>query len=139
MTRSRSMIPRHERVSINREFSSIDELVREYVMNISRTGVFIRSDQPLPVGMRVNLRFTVILDDIETIEGLGEVVRISHDPPGMGVVFVELEHMSERIIERLFVRDDELPDEAPAIEPTAEGDVAFSQTLAAPDDEESGS
>jgi hypothetical protein len=27
------------------------------------------------------------MDDIETIEGVGEVVRVQNDPPGMGVVF----------------------------------------------------
>ena len=29
-----------------------------------------------PIGTKVNLRFTVIMDDIETIEGVGEVVRV---------------------------------------------------------------
>jgi hypothetical protein len=49
----------------------------------------------------VNLKFTVIMDDIETIEGIGEVVRIESDPPGMGVVFTELNQYSKNLIERL--------------------------------------
>ena len=79
-----------ERVTINKEFESFDAFIQEYVTNISRTGVFVQPQTPLPVGTEVNLRFTVIMDDIETIEGVGEVVRVRDDPPGMGVVFTEL-------------------------------------------------
>jgi hypothetical protein len=74
------------------------------VTNISRTGVFIKSQQPLPIGTRVNLRFTVIMSDIETIEGVGEVVRVEKDPPGMGVVFRELSTYSKDLIEKLLVQ-----------------------------------
>src|SRR5213076_2035679 len=81
---------REERVTINKEFESFDAFITEYVTNISRSGVFIRSKNPLPVGTVVNLHFTVIMDDIEAIEGTGEVVRTGDDPPGMGVVFTEI-------------------------------------------------
>jgi hypothetical protein len=90
-----------ERVTINKEFESFDAFIHEYVTNISRKGAFVKSKQPLPVGTRVNLRFTVIMDDIETIDGVGEVVRVTHDPPGMGVVFTELSQYSKHLIERL--------------------------------------
>ncbi|MCS6798260.1 MAG: PilZ domain-containing protein [Myxococcota bacterium] len=90
-----------ERVTINKEFESFDAFIHEYVTNISRSGAFVKSKQPLPVGTRVNLRFTVIMDDIETIEGIGEVVRVETDPPGMGVVFRELSQYSKHLIERL--------------------------------------
>ena len=93
-----------QRVTINKEFESFDAFIQEYVTNISRTGVFIKSQQPLPVGTRVNLRFTVIMDDIETIEGVGEVVRIEKDPPGMGVVFRELSAYSKELVEKLLVQ-----------------------------------
>jgi uncharacterized protein (TIGR02266 family) len=96
-------ISREERVSINREFESVEQFITEYVTNISRSGVFIRSKDPLPVGTRVNLRFTVIMDEIETIEGIGEVVRVSHSPAGMGVAFVELTSYSQRMIETLLI------------------------------------
>src|ERR1700727_2257573 len=84
-----------DRVTINKEFESFDAFIQEYVTNISRTGVFIKSQQPLPIGTQVNLRFTVIMDDIETIEGVGEVVRVEASPPGMGVVFRELSAYSK--------------------------------------------
>jgi uncharacterized protein (TIGR02266 family) len=93
-----------ERVTINKEFESFDAFIQEYVTNISRTGVFIKSNKPLPIGTRVNLRFTVIMDDIESIEGVGEVVRVEKDPPGMGVVFRELSAYSKDLIEKLLVQ-----------------------------------
>ena len=93
-----------ERVTINKEFESFDAFIQEYVTNISRTGVFIKSQTPLAIGTRVNLRFTVIMDDIETIEGVGEVVRVEKDPPGMGVVFRELAAYSKDLIEKLLVQ-----------------------------------
>jgi hypothetical protein len=39
-----------ERVTINKEFESFDSFIQEYVTNISRTGVFIKTLQPLAVG-----------------------------------------------------------------------------------------
>ncbi len=92
---------RDERLTINKEFESYDAFIAEYVTNISRTGVFVRSKAPLPIGTKVNLMFSVIMDDIETVEGVGEVVRVHDDPPGMGVVFTELSKYSQGLIEKL--------------------------------------
>jgi PilZ domain len=89
------------RLTINKEFDSFDQFVREYVMNISRSGVFIKTADPLAVGSIVNLRFTVVMDGIETIEGEGEVVRVEQDPAGMGVVFKRLGHYSQNLVEKL--------------------------------------
>jgi hypothetical protein len=58
----------------------------------------------LPIGTEVNLRFTVIMDDIETIEGIGTVVRVEADPPGMGVVFKQLSSYSRDLIEKLLTQ-----------------------------------
>jgi hypothetical protein len=95
---------RDERVTINKEFESFDAFVHEYVTNVSRSGAFVRSLSPLPVGTQVNLKFTVIMDDIEVIEGVGEVVRVESDPPGMGVVFTALNDYSQRLIARLLTQ-----------------------------------
>jgi hypothetical protein len=61
--------PREERRVVNREFASVEEFILEYVTNISRSGAFIRSTGPLPVGRRVSLRFSVVMDELEIIEG----------------------------------------------------------------------
>ena len=92
------------RITINMEFDSFDAFVHEYVTNVSRSGAFIRSKDPLPVGTEVDLRFTVITDEVETIEGTGEVVRVQEDPPGMGVVFTELTQYSEELLVRLLTQ-----------------------------------
>ncbi len=97
-----------DRVRINREFDTIEEFISEYVSDISQSGVFIRSDDPLPAGTKVDLRFTVIDEDMETIEGIGEVTRVvapgTSPAPGMGVVFIELTTTSSRLVQRLLTR-----------------------------------
>ena len=106
---SKTVERRHDtRRTINHEFASVDQFINEYVTNISRSGVFIKSEDPLPIGTRVNLRFSVILEELEIIEGLGEVVRRVEPgdgaAPGMGVVFVEMTQVSKELIERILVR-----------------------------------
>ena len=99
---------RHERLQVNREFESLEEFITEYVSNVSASGAFIRTDDPLPVGTKVDLRFTIIMEDFESIDGVGEVVRVvppgRHEPPGMAVVFTELTHHSQFLMSRLLVR-----------------------------------
>jgi len=95
---------RPKRHDVNLEFDSAESFIREYVMNVSRSGAFVRTRSPLPIGTRVRLRFTVMLDDPETLEGIGEVVRLGERPRGMGVVFVELSEPSKSLLERLLTR-----------------------------------
>jgi uncharacterized protein (TIGR02266 family) len=99
---------REKRITINKEFSSVEKFVSEYVSNLSRNGAFIVSADPLPKGTIVHLRFTVVADRLETIEGEGEVVRVvraAHGrKAGMGVVFTRLTSYSARLIERLVTR-----------------------------------
>ncbi|MFC1609656.1 PilZ domain-containing protein [Myxococcota bacterium] len=98
--------PRH---LINYEFSSADEFIREYAMNVSLGGCFIRTADIVPIGTEVALKFTVILDDFETIEGIGEVVRVVQpgggEPAGVGVVFTSLTDDSRNVLVRLFLRE----------------------------------
>ncbi|MDF1565481.1 MAG: PilZ domain-containing protein [Deltaproteobacteria bacterium] len=93
------------RLQVNHEFASMEAFITEYVADLSRSGVFVRSDDPLPVGTRVALKFSVVADEIETLEGIGEVVRVvlpgGDRPAGMGVVFRELSDYSQDLIERL--------------------------------------
>ncbi|MBI5482049.1 MAG: PilZ domain-containing protein, partial [Deltaproteobacteria bacterium] len=105
MSRSaKGFVPRADRVEINREFASVEAFINEYVSNISRSGVFIKSKDPLPVGTKVNLKFTVLMDEIETVEGVGEVVRVSERPRGMGVVFIHLTEHSQGLLGKLLTR-----------------------------------
>ena len=93
----------HTRVLINQEFECIEEYIAEYVSNISQGGVFIRSKNPLPVGTKVTLQFSVILDDVEAVEGEGEVVRVdeSAESTGMGVAFTRLTAESKQLVDEI--------------------------------------
>jgi hypothetical protein len=56
------------------------------------------------VGTRLRLRFTIMAEDPEILEGVGEVVRVSDRPRGMGVAFVELTEHSHQLIAKLLTR-----------------------------------
>jgi hypothetical protein len=90
-----------ERLTINKTFDSFDQFIEEYVTNVSRSGAFIKTSAELDVGSEVNLKFSVVMDGVETIEGVGVVVRVEKDPPGVGVVFKELKGYSAELIEKL--------------------------------------
>jgi hypothetical protein len=92
---------REPRVTVNKEFDSFDSFITQYVTNVSRSGVFVKSQTPLPLGTTIDLQFTIIMDDIETIRGVGKVVRVEHDPPGMGVVFTEISQYSKNLLDLL--------------------------------------
>ena len=96
--------PRETRLTLNKDFESFDEFIREYVTNVSKTGAFVKRESPLPIGTEVNLKFTVIVDDVETIEGVGKVVRVQQEPPGMGVVFTSISGYSQKLLERLLTQ-----------------------------------
>jgi uncharacterized protein (TIGR02266 family) len=108
MTRAKGFVPRADRIEINREFASVEAFINEYVSNISSSGVFIKSKDPLPVGTRVNLKFTVLMSEIETVEGVGEVVRLSERPRGMGVAFIHLTAASQGLLSKLLTRREPL-------------------------------
>ena len=93
-------IPRAARVRINEEFAPVEAFINEWVSDLSVSGAFIRSRDPLPVGTRVNLKFSVIMDELHVVEGQGEVVRQSAKPRGMAVQFRGLRGDGERIISR---------------------------------------
>ena len=97
---------RHEnRVVINQEFASLEAFLSVYATNISRSGVFIRSDSPLSVGSRIHFQFSIVADEIRTIAGEGEVVRVvaqdESDEPGMALSFLSLEPDSQALVEQL--------------------------------------
>ena len=96
-----AFVPRAERVSINQEFAAVEQHLSEYVTDLSRTGAFIRSKDPLPVGTRVNLKFSLLVVEIEVIEGVGEVVRVQKLPQGMGVIFRRLSESSIKLLDQL--------------------------------------
>ena len=103
------------RVTVNVEFASRDKFIREYVTNVSKSGMFIATHEPLPAGTKINLRFTVIIDGTpEVLEGEGQVVRVMREgvrdrKAGMGVAFTSLSECSSKLIERLLLTESKSP------------------------------
>ena len=97
------------RIEINHEFRTVEALLREYALNVSMDGVFIRTAEVLPEGTAVRLRFSVVVDDFEIIEGEGRVVRTvtveESEDPGMGVVFTSLTDSSREVLAKIFTRN----------------------------------
>jgi len=98
---------KHSRQAVNDEFAAIVGHMAEYVEDVSMGGVFLRCDDPLPVGTHVQLRFSILGDDVETIEGVGEVVnQRSGNKLGMGIRFVSLTPQSQKFLEKFCANQD---------------------------------
>ncbi len=77
-----------------------------YITNISEMGIFVRSDDPLPIGTEVSLSFTGP-DGARNVKVDGTVVWINpvrptgdNPNPGMGVRFAGLTpELRERLVE----------------------------------------
>jgi uncharacterized protein (TIGR02266 family) len=111
----------HERVGVNDEFATIDGYMAEFVEDVSRGGVFLRCDDPLPVGTKVELRFSILSDDVNCIEGVGQVVNNrSGDKKGMGIQFLTLSKKSRELLDKLCPIDDAKPENPDQPDPTAD-------------------
>jgi type IV pilus assembly protein PilZ len=87
--------PRFKAPDCTVDYSDGENFLFAYIDNISEMGIFIRSDDPLPVGTHLLLRFA--LRPASRLELEGEVVWVnvvrsdgSHINPGMGVRFLGL-------------------------------------------------
>jgi type IV pilus assembly protein PilZ len=81
--------------SIAVDYASGETFLFAYLKNISTMGIFIKSNDPMPIGTRLKLRFHVDEDDPLVLDG--EVTWVNqYRPngeninPGMGVRFIEL-------------------------------------------------
>ncbi len=88
---------------ISIQVPAFDSFVTEYSANISTTGMFIKSDKPLPPETEITLEFK-IAEDWKLIRGDAKVVWSRYraegpdQPAGMGVQFIDLEPQSKRLI-----------------------------------------
>ncbi|MBM4279359.1 MAG: hypothetical protein FJ137_00890 [Deltaproteobacteria bacterium] len=78
--------------------SSIEEFRQLHCVNISTSGMFLRTAERRPLGVEFYFQFTVAGGGT-LIEGLGKVVRVTDD--GMGIEFVSLLEPSASIVQRL--------------------------------------
>ena len=111
-------IPRDARVPVVAQvkvrYSSILDFHDSQSLNISRTGMFLASDKPGPVGTIVEFEFA-LADGLSLLKGKGEVVRITQSPvPGMGVKFLSLDEDSRKCLESI-VASNEREGRAPRV------------------------
>ncbi len=101
-------VPRkHERKTVNLliDYQTLDQFFNDYATNISLGGVFIRSKNPLPVGTKLRVAFS-LPGLTKMVETWGEVAHV-HDIrgdegfTGMGVRFADLDAKSKKIIDEL--------------------------------------
>lgn len=88
--------------NVHIEFEKFSGFISEYSTNISEGGIFIRSDQPAPIGTVLSFEFK-LKDNFTLIQGLGEVAWIRNgnppdQPKGMGIRFRELSPQSRQLI-----------------------------------------
>jgi len=83
-------------------YESVIDFVETQSMNISRTGMFIVTDAPAPLGSRIEFEFS-LTDGFVLLSGLAEVVRVAMGGiiEGMGVRFLDLDDNNRRVIDRI--------------------------------------
>ncbi len=87
-------------------FSETDPRTTTPVSDLSETGVFVHTEELLPIGSDIELRFTVFPEEPVLFEGTGKVVRHGTDPTGMGVEFVELDDTARDVVRKILLRDE---------------------------------
>ena len=98
---------KNERVPISLEvrYATQQGFVSDWIMNLSRGGMFVHSDSPLPVGTVISI--TLIVPGGQPIEIEGEVKWVvQRSPsaaviPGMGVKITNISDESRKILEDL--------------------------------------
>jgi uncharacterized protein (TIGR02266 family) len=99
------LVPREARIplaaQVRLQYASILDFHESQSVNISRTGMFVASASPAPVGTLLDFEFC-LEDGLCLLKGKGQVVRVTQQPTvGMGVRFRELDEESRKCITRI--------------------------------------
>ncbi|HOX45019.1 MAG TPA: response regulator [Myxococcota bacterium] len=93
------------RTSMQVSFEDFKGIFFEYARDVSRTGVFIEMEHPLPVGARLKLSFGLPAPFHQPVVAYGRVVRqmpaADDKPGGVGVAFLHLDETSARVLDAL--------------------------------------
>lgn len=113
MTQNTRKDARAKVVSLNVRYKSatVDEFIENHSHDVSRGGVFVKTQTPFPPGTL--LKFEIrIAEDQAVIQGVGRVVwkrepeqAGADKPAGMGVKFIKIDDSSTSVIERLVNKD----------------------------------
>ena len=95
---------RAERVPMSVAFAEADPRTTTPVSDLSQTGVFVHTEEILPIGSVIDLRFTVFPQEPVLFESRGTVVRHCDDPRGMGVDFLNLSDGAREVLREIQIR-----------------------------------
>jgi len=89
-------------VPVRLRYDSVLDFVDTQSMNISRTGMFIVTDTPAPLGSKLQFEFS-LSDGFVLLKGLAEVVRVASGGivAGMGLRFLNLDDAYQQVIDRI--------------------------------------
>jgi len=109
MSKPEAPTPRHPRQPLSTlvqfRFNTMEEFVAEYSVNLSLSGMFIRSEEVPEVGAAVYLQFS-LADGSKLIEGLGRVARVVEPGTpgavaGFAIEFQDFDSESLELIRKL--------------------------------------
>src|SRR5688572_2637419 len=92
------------------EYRTSTAFLVAYSLNLSKGGLFLETDTPLPVGTGIRVKFQVI-GSAQPIETDGAVIWVREQtdeegPAGMGIAFVQLEARYGTVIDGIVSRFD---------------------------------
>ena len=109
MTQDTRKDPRAKIVSLNVRYKSatVDEFIENHSHDVSKGGVFIKTDKPFAIGTLLKFEIRLAADQ-PVIAGVGRVVwkresptSSSERPSGMGVKFIKIDDNSRATIDKL--------------------------------------
>ena len=109
-------------VKVRFKSSTLDDFIIEHCRDVSEGGVFLRSQEPLPVGTL--LKFQLLLaDDTAVIEGVGRVIwKREDEDPGMGIKFIKMDEGSQARLQEILEKATVLPNAGIAVNEPSESD-----------------
>lgn len=86
-------------------YRTIGSFITDYIINISKGGIFINTTKPLPVGTKIRILFSIPdiplpFDLMGIVRWINPVGHSSHSVPGMGIEFLEMDEVVKKRIER---------------------------------------
>ena len=94
-------------VKIRYKSANVDEFVEHYSKDISKGGVFIKTNKPLAIGTLLKFEFQ-LRDQSSVIRGVGRVAwkrdetnETPQSPSGMGVKFVKMDSESRGVVHKI--------------------------------------
>jgi uncharacterized protein (TIGR02266 family) len=88
------------------EYDSLTDFLDDYTSNLSMGGMYVQSNQPLPIGTRFRLRFRLpgrekAIETYAIVRWVSETTEDEHS--GMGIQFDKLRNTDQKSIEKWLI------------------------------------